>query len=184
MSSDDGSGYGFVALLSSSGARMQKRFATRKHWQASGNYVGAREGQGVGFTRGLRNSVGQPSQPRLLQCGAPDVVGLPTLVFDGTPGTRPGPRRRDNPRRETHTHDGWGGMPPAVTDEDAALQALGTLDRLSTHQQQALDAINAILRDGEPFVDIHVLFGHYNVLYFRSLLLPRVEVLWSPRLTL
>ncbi|KAF1965512.1 hypothetical protein BU23DRAFT_604127 [Bimuria novae-zelandiae CBS 107.79] len=71
-----------------------------------------------------------------------------------------------------------------VTDEDAALQAIGTLENLSPEQQQALDAINAILNDGEPFVDVHVLFGHYNVLYFRKLLLPRVEVLWSPRLTL
>ncbi|KAK7193472.1 hypothetical protein DPSP01_000034 [Paraphaeosphaeria sporulosa] len=73
---------------------------------------------------------------------------------------------------------------PVVTDEDAALEAIGTLDNLSAEQQQALDAINAILGDGEPFVDIHELFGHYNVLYFRKLLLPRVEVLWSPRLTL
>lgn len=73
---------------------------------------------------------------------------------------------------------------PAVTDEDAALQAIGTLESLSAEQQQALDAINAVLCDGEPFVDIHELFGHYNVLYFRKLLLPRVEVLWSPRLTL
>ncbi|KAL5397234.1 hypothetical protein PMIN02_002507 [Paraphaeosphaeria minitans] len=71
-----------------------------------------------------------------------------------------------------------------VTDEDAALEAIGTLDSLSAEQQQALDAINAILCDGEPFVDIHELFSHYNVLYFRTLLLPRVEVLWSPRLTL
>ena len=73
---------------------------------------------------------------------------------------------------------------PAVTDEDAALQAIDSLDPLDVEQHQALDAINSILCDGEPFVDIHELFSHYNVLYFRKLLLPRVEVLWSPRLTL
>ena len=74
-------------------------------------------------------------------------------------------------------------MPP-VTGEDAALQAIGTLENLTPEQQQALAAINTILSNGEPFVDIHALFGHYNTLYFRKLLLPRVEVLWSPRLTL
>ena len=73
---------------------------------------------------------------------------------------------------------------PHVTDEDAALHALASLDTLSAEQQHALDAVNTILNDGEPFVDVHVLFGHYNILYFRNLLLPRVDVLWSPRLTL
>lgn len=71
-----------------------------------------------------------------------------------------------------------------VTDEDAALQALATLETLSDEQQAALQSINAILRNGEPFVDVHQLFRHYDVLYFRGLLSTRVEVLWSPRLTL
>lgn len=73
---------------------------------------------------------------------------------------------------------------PVVTDEGAALHAIATLEQLSAEQQHALHAINAIVCDGEPFVDIHALFGYYNILYFRSLLLPRVQVLWSPRLTL
>ena len=71
-----------------------------------------------------------------------------------------------------------------VTDEDAATQAIATLEALSEEQKAALDSINKIILDDEPFVDIHELFGHYNVLYFRKLLVPRVEVLWSPRLTL
>ena len=71
-----------------------------------------------------------------------------------------------------------------VTDEEAALAAIATLEVLSAEQQEALNAINAILHNGEPFVDIHELASRYNVLYFRKLLLPRVEVLWSPRLTL
>lgn len=73
-------------------------------------------------------------------------------------------------------------MPP--TDEDAATAAIAALETLSRDQRVALDAIHAILRDGQPFVDIHDLFGHYNVLYFRGLLVPRVDVSWSPRLTL
>jgi len=71
-----------------------------------------------------------------------------------------------------------------VTDEDAAIQAIATLDHLSTEQTEALDAINRTLSNDEPFVDIHELFGQFNVLYFRKLLVPRVEVIWSPRLTL
>ncbi|ORY13517.1 SprT-like family-domain-containing protein [Clohesyomyces aquaticus] len=71
-----------------------------------------------------------------------------------------------------------------VTDEEAALQAIAALDSLSPEQQSVLESINAILHNDEPFVDIHELFGLYNVLYFRSLLVPRVEVSWSPRLTL
>ncbi|KAF2189737.1 hypothetical protein K469DRAFT_737002 [Zopfia rhizophila CBS 207.26] len=74
-------------------------------------------------------------------------------------------------------------MPP-ITDEDAALQAIATLETLSEERRDALSAINKILNNGEPFVDIHELFGYYNVLYFRKLLVPRVEVMWSPRLTL
>ncbi|CAO2650582.1 Nn.00g018740.m01.CDS01 [Neocucurbitaria sp. VM-36] len=71
-----------------------------------------------------------------------------------------------------------------VTDEEAALAAIATLETLSAEQQEALHAINTIIHNGEPFVDIHELSNHYNILYFRKLLLPRVEVLWSPRLTL
>ncbi|KAF1915039.1 SprT-like family-domain-containing protein [Ampelomyces quisqualis] len=71
-----------------------------------------------------------------------------------------------------------------LTDEAAALQAIATLENLSTDQLAALRAINTIIHNGEPFVDVHELVAHYNVLYFRALLLPRVEVLWSPRLTL
>ncbi|KAF2631923.1 hypothetical protein BU25DRAFT_383337 [Macroventuria anomochaeta] len=71
-----------------------------------------------------------------------------------------------------------------ITDEDAALQAIATLDPLSTEQQDALHAIDAITNDGEPFVDVFELFGYYDKLYFGNLLLPRVEVIWSPRLTL
>lgn len=71
-----------------------------------------------------------------------------------------------------------------VTDEEAALAAVATLHSLSPEQTEALDGINAILHNGEPFVDVHELFALYNLLYFRKLLLPRVEVIWSPRLTL
>jgi hypothetical protein len=71
-----------------------------------------------------------------------------------------------------------------LTDEDAALQAIASLEELSKEQQDALNSITTILHDGEPFINVHELFAHYNVLYFQSLLLPRVEVLWSPRLTL
>jgi len=71
-----------------------------------------------------------------------------------------------------------------ITDEDAALQAIATLDTLSTEQQEALQAINTVVNNGEPFVDVFELFGYYDKLYFRNLLVPRVEVIWSPRLTL
>jgi hypothetical protein len=71
-----------------------------------------------------------------------------------------------------------------VTDEHAALLAIASLEKLSAEQQEALQGINAVIHNGEPFVNIHELVSHYNVLYFRKLLLPRVEVLWSPRLTL
>lgn len=70
------------------------------------------------------------------------------------------------------------------TDEDAAAQAIGTLDPLSDEQEEAVSKIKTTLQSTEPFIDIHALFGLYNTLYFRSLLLPRVEVSWSPRLTL
>lgn len=71
-----------------------------------------------------------------------------------------------------------------LTDEEAAVQAIAALETLSDEQQTALAAINTILRNGEPFVDVHELFRLYDVLYFRKLLCERVEVLWSPRLTL
>ncbi|TKA33773.1 hypothetical protein B0A50_00609 [Salinomyces thailandicus] len=71
-----------------------------------------------------------------------------------------------------------------MTDEDAALQAIATLDPLSEQQEEAKAEINLILSSEDPFIDIHELFQLYNVLYFRSLLLPRVEVSWSARLTL
>jgi hypothetical protein len=53
-----------------------------------------------------------------------------------------------------------------VTDEDAALQAIATLEGLSDEQSQAVESINQILHNGEPFVDIHDLFRQYDVLYF------------------
>ncbi|KAI9677345.1 MAG: hypothetical protein M1822_008152 [Bathelium mastoideum] len=73
-----------------------------------------------------------------------------------------------------------------VTDEEAALQAIATLDPLSKDQTAALKQINQLLHGdhGNPHVDIHELFALYNTIHFRSLLLPRVEVSWSSRLTL
>jgi len=71
-----------------------------------------------------------------------------------------------------------------ATDLDAALAAIATLETLSDGQQRALSSIQAIRRNGEPFVDVHELFALFDVLYFRNLLLARVQVLWSPRLTL
>jgi hypothetical protein len=70
-----------------------------------------------------------------------------------------------------------------VTDEHAASLAIASLEELSAEQQKALQEINAIIHNGEPFVNIHELVSQYSVLYFRKLLIPRVEVLWSPRLT-
>lgn len=72
----------------------------------------------------------------------------------------------------------------AITDEDAAALAISTLDPLSAEQQEAASHIEETLRSDDPFIDIHKLFALYNTLYFRSLLLPRVQVSWSPRLTL
>jgi hypothetical protein len=73
-----------------------------------------------------------------------------------------------------------------LTDEGAAIEAINTLTTLSEEQKTAHDQIQAIIQDEDkhPIVDIHQLFGLYNTLYFRSLLLPRVEVSWSSRLTL
>jgi len=72
----------------------------------------------------------------------------------------------------------------AITDEDAAALAISSLNPLSNSQQEAQSKIETILDSTDPFIDIHNLFALYNTLYFRSLLLPRVEVSWSPRLTL
>ncbi|KAK4942625.1 hypothetical protein LTR66_010790 [Elasticomyces elasticus] len=72
----------------------------------------------------------------------------------------------------------------AVTDEDAALAAISTLDPLSKEQREACDELSAILSGEGSFVDTHQLFRLYDTLYFRSLLLPCVEVIWSSRLTL
>jgi hypothetical protein len=72
----------------------------------------------------------------------------------------------------------------SLTDEDTAIAAITSLSELSDEQKTAHSQINDILSDTNPFVDIHQLFGLYNILYFRSLLVPRVEVTWSARLTL
>ena len=75
----------------------------------------------------------------------------------------------------------------AITDEEAALLAISSFaseENLSNDQQQAKSSIEQIIASEDSFVDIHGLFAHYNVLYFRSLLVPRIEVSWSPRLTL
>ena len=71
-----------------------------------------------------------------------------------------------------------------TTEEDAALAAIATLDSLCDAQLHAQIAIQGALSTQDPFVDVHELFGHYSVLYFRSLLVPRVNVFWSPKLTL
>ncbi|TID21767.1 Zinc finger protein [Venturia nashicola] len=73
-----------------------------------------------------------------------------------------------------------------LTDEGAAITAITTLTALSDEQKAAHDQIQSIINDEAryPIVDIHRLFGLYNTLYFRSLLLPRVQVYWSSRLTL
>lgn len=71
-----------------------------------------------------------------------------------------------------------------ITDEEAALLAISTLHDPSAEQMWSRARITDILASDDPFIDIHELFGLYNILYFRSLLSPRVEVSWSPRLTL
>ena len=75
----------------------------------------------------------------------------------------------------------------AITDEEIALQAIQSFaspDDLSKEQQDAKKRIDEITKSEDPFIDIYDLFKYCNVLYFRSLLVPRVEVSWSPRLTL
>ncbi|KAF2842202.1 hypothetical protein M501DRAFT_1013560 [Patellaria atrata CBS 101060] len=71
-----------------------------------------------------------------------------------------------------------------ITDEEVALAAITSLAAFDDNQKRAKMHIDEILNDGNPFVDIHKLFALYNTLYFRSLLLPSVEVSWSKRLTL
>ncbi|KAK5165144.1 uncharacterized protein LTR77_009242 [Saxophila tyrrhenica] len=73
-------------------------------------------------------------------------------------------------------------MPP--TNGEAALAAITTLADPSKEQKAAQSSIESLLASSDPFLDIHEVFKHYNTLYFRSLLLPRVEVSWSSRLTL
>lgn len=70
-----------------------------------------------------------------------------------------------------------------VTDEDAAAQAISSFASLSEGQQDAKNDIDKVIASDDPFIDIHKLFSLYNTLYFRSCLLPRVEVSWSSRLT-
>jgi hypothetical protein len=72
----------------------------------------------------------------------------------------------------------------AITDEEAAALAIDSLDPLSNEQKRAKSRIETILNSTDPIVDIHELLPLYNTLYFRSLLLPRVEVSCPPRLTL
>lgn len=74
-------------------------------------------------------------------------------------------------------------MPP-TTDESAAALAISTLTPLSPTQQLAQSQLTTLLASPDPFPDIHSLLALYNTLYFRSLLLPAVELSWSPRLTL
>ena len=73
-----------------------------------------------------------------------------------------------------------------ITDEEAALQAISALDPLSKEQKTAIDQVKFLRSggDGNPHADIHELFRLFNTIYFRKLLLPRVEVSWSSRLTL
>jgi hypothetical protein len=72
----------------------------------------------------------------------------------------------------------------AITDEEAAALAISSLDPLSNEQQKAKSRIESILNSTDPIINTHELFPLYNTLYFRSLLLSRVQVSWSPRLTL
>ncbi|PSK59162.1 hypothetical protein B9Z65_3486 [Elsinoe australis] len=71
-----------------------------------------------------------------------------------------------------------------LTDEDAAIAAIDSFTSPSTAQAEASKEIEKVLKSKDPFVDINALFSLYDTLYFRDLLLPRVEVTWSPRLTL
>jgi hypothetical protein len=87
-------------------------------------------------------------------------------------------------RHAAATHKGPLSADMPLTDEDAAIEAVASLESLSDEQQAALRSINTIMHDGESFVDVYELFRLYDALYFRQLLSQRVEVMWSPRLTL
>ncbi len=71
-----------------------------------------------------------------------------------------------------------------LTDEDAAVEAIGSFTELSPDQEDARGRISKLLSSNEPFPDVQLLFKLYDALYFRSLLQQRVEVSWSSRLTL
>jgi hypothetical protein len=105
-------------------------------------------------------------------------------TFGSRAGTKLGPASLSTSSFTTPSATGYGDMP--LSDEDAAALAISALAKLSPEQEAAKTQIDTILKAGDEdsFVDIHELFGLYNVLYFRSLLLPRVEVSWSQRLTL
>jgi hypothetical protein len=74
----------------------------------------------------------------------------------------------------------------SISDEEAAAQAIASFVELSEEQILAKDEVDKLLGAGDEdsFVDINALFKLFNVLYFRSTLLPRVQVYWSDRLTL
>jgi len=74
----------------------------------------------------------------------------------------------------------------SLSDEEAAAQAITSLADLNEEQKDAKEKIDRLLKAGDEdsFVDVDELFKLYNVLYFRSLLLPRVQFSWSERLTL
>jgi hypothetical protein len=80
----------------------------------------------------------------------------------------------------------YGSSDMSMTDEEAAALAIFKFSKLTPEQESAKSKIDLMLDTGddESFVDIHELFALYNVLYFRSLLVPRAEVSWSNRLTL
>jgi hypothetical protein len=73
-----------------------------------------------------------------------------------------------------------------LSDEEAAALAISSIADFTSEQESAQSKINTLLKSGneDSFIDIQELFALYNVLYFRSLLTPRVEVSWSQRLTL
>ncbi|KAF2088956.1 hypothetical protein K490DRAFT_72620 [Saccharata proteae CBS 121410] len=73
-----------------------------------------------------------------------------------------------------------------LTDQEAAHQAIASFDALSEEQLAAQTVIIRLLHsdDASPFVDVHELFRLFDVLYFKQLLMERVEVSWSERMTL
>ncbi|KAF2667516.1 hypothetical protein BT63DRAFT_294081 [Microthyrium microscopicum] len=73
-----------------------------------------------------------------------------------------------------------------MTEEQATTAALSAITNPSPAQIAAATEVALILASGtdDSFIDVHQLFALYNALYFRSLLMARVELTWSPRLTL